>query len=89
MLDEVGRLIKRFLIFVIGITVVLAGVAMLILPGPAFMVIPVGLLILATEFAWARHLLRRVKELLKTQGEKGVTGMREGGGGQEKGEHSS
>ncbi len=83
MLDEVGRLIKRFLIFVIGITVVLAGGAMLILPGPAFIVIPVGLLILATEFAWARHLLRRVKELLKTR-QGGVTGMPEGKAGKEK-----
>ena len=71
-LDEIGRQIKRFVIFIVGLTVVFAGVAMIILPGPAFIVIPVGLLILATEFAWARHLLKRVKELLKKQGGKEI-----------------
>jgi tellurite resistance protein TerC len=38
------------------------GLAMVVLPGPAIVVIPAGLAILATEFAWARYLLRRMKE---------------------------
>ncbi|HEX8157413.1 MAG TPA: PGPGW domain-containing protein, partial [Solirubrobacteraceae bacterium] len=38
-------------------TVVLAGIAMLLLPGPALAVIPVGLAMLALEFAWAERLL--------------------------------
>ena len=38
------------------------GIAMLALPGPAVVVIPLGLGILALEFAWARHWLRRMKE---------------------------
>jgi hypothetical protein len=41
--------------------VVAIGVAMLVLPGPAFVVIPAGLAILALEFAWARHLLHRAR----------------------------
>jgi uncharacterized protein (TIGR02611 family) len=53
---------KRLIVIVIGFTVLLAGVAMLVLPGPAFIVIPLGLAILATEFVWARNLLRKVKE---------------------------
>ncbi len=51
----------RLIVIVVGFTVLLIGLALLVLPGPAFVVIPVGLAILATEFAWARRLLRRVK----------------------------
>jgi uncharacterized protein (TIGR02611 family) len=40
-----------------GFTVVLSGVAMLVLPGPALAVIPVGLAMLALQFAWAERLL--------------------------------
>lgn len=40
-----------------GFTVVLAGLAMLVLPGPALAVIPVGLAMLALQFAWAEKLL--------------------------------
>jgi tellurite resistance protein TerC len=47
---------------VAGVTVILIGVAMIILPGPAFIVIPAGFAILATEFAWARRALRKLKE---------------------------
>jgi uncharacterized protein (TIGR02611 family) len=42
-----------------GATVTLAGLAMLVLPGPALVVIPVGLAMLALEFAWAERLLDR------------------------------
>jgi uncharacterized protein (TIGR02611 family) len=44
---------------VVGATVTLAGVAMLVTPGPAFVVIPIGLAMLALEFAWAERLLDR------------------------------
>jgi uncharacterized protein (TIGR02611 family) len=54
--------IKRVAIAVVGFTVLLIGVAMIILPGPAFIVIPAGLAILAVEFAWAKRLLVEVKE---------------------------
>ena len=50
---------------VIGLTVLLIGVALLFLPGPAFIVIPIGLGILATEFVWARNLLGKLKEKLR------------------------
>ena len=42
---------------VVGATVTLAGLAMLVTPGPAFVVIPIGLAMLALEFAWAERLL--------------------------------
>ncbi|MBI4012391.1 MAG: PGPGW domain-containing protein [Candidatus Rokubacteria bacterium] len=52
---------RRVVVAVVGGTILLAGVAMLMLPGPAFIVIPLGLAILATEFVWARWLLSRIK----------------------------
>jgi tellurite resistance protein TerC len=54
--------IKRIIIGIVGTTVLIIGVALLVLPGPAFLVIPLGLGILATEFVWAKRLLRKVKE---------------------------
>lgn len=42
---------------------------MVVLPGPAFIFIPAGLAILATEFIWARKLLQKVKEKLKIKNE--------------------
>ena len=55
------RQARRLIIAVIGFTVLLIGIALLVLPGPAIIVIPVGLTILATEFVWARTLLKKVK----------------------------
>ena len=48
---------RRVIIFIIGSTVLLIGIAMIVLPGPAFIVIPLGLAILATEFVWAKRWL--------------------------------
>jgi uncharacterized protein (TIGR02611 family) len=52
---------KKTLIGIVGGIVLLAGIAMIVLPGPAFIVIPAGLAILATEFEWAHRLKERVK----------------------------
>ena len=56
--------LRKLIIAVIGGTVLLIGIALIVLPGPAFIVIPVGLAILATEFAWARHALKRAREFV-------------------------
>ena len=53
--------VRRVVVAVVGGTVVLIGVAMLVLPGPAFVVIPAGLAILAIEFAWARRWLHKAR----------------------------
>lgn len=52
---------RRLIVAVVGVTVVLFGLALVVLPGPAIVVIPIGLAILAVEFAWARTLLHRVR----------------------------
>jgi tellurite resistance protein TerC len=51
----------RIIILVVGMTVLIVGIALLVLPGPAFVVIPIGLAILATEFAWARRWLHLIR----------------------------
>jgi tellurite resistance protein TerC len=55
------RWARRIAIAVVGGTVLLLGVAMIVLPGPAIVVIPTGLAILGLEFAWARRWLRAVR----------------------------
>jgi uncharacterized protein (TIGR02611 family) len=55
------RHLRRIAVAFAGGTVLAVGVLMLVLPGPAVVVIPAGLAILATEFAWARRLLHRVR----------------------------
>jgi uncharacterized protein (TIGR02611 family) len=56
--------LRKLIIGVIGGTVLLIGVALIVLPGPAFLVIPIGLAILATEFAWARRAVVRARALV-------------------------
>jgi tellurite resistance protein TerC len=52
---------KRIIKIVIGFTVLITGLAMVVLPGPAILVIPAGLAILATEFVWAKRLLDKIR----------------------------
>jgi uncharacterized protein (TIGR02611 family) len=52
---------RRLVVAVVGLTVLLIGLVMIVLPGPAVLVIPIGLAILATEFVWARRLLSRMR----------------------------
>jgi len=62
-LDKSPKL-RKLIVGVIGGTVLLIGVVLIALPGPSSIVIPIGLIILASEFAWARWILRRGKEAL-------------------------
>ena len=59
------RQVRRLIVGVIGFTLVIIGIAMLVLPGPAFILIPAGLAVLATEFIWAKKLLQRVKQIIR------------------------
>ena len=55
---------KRILILILGGAMLAIGVAMIVLPGPAFIMIPAGLAVLAIEFAWARRWLRSARAIL-------------------------
>ena len=64
------RKVRRIIIGIVGFTILVIGIFLLVLPGPAFLVIPLGLGILATEFVWAKNLLRKVKDKIsgRTEG---------------------
>ena len=55
------RLLRKVVILVVGGTITLLGVVLLFTPGPAVLVIPAGIAILATEFVWAKRLADRSK----------------------------
>ena len=61
----IRRRVRRVAVAVGGGAVVAAGLAMTVLPGPAILVVPAGLAILATEFPWARRLLDRVRSVAR------------------------
>ena len=55
---------RRIAIAVLGGTVLALGIVMIVAPGPALIVIPIGLAILGIEFAWARHWLKQLRETI-------------------------
>jgi tellurite resistance protein TerC len=55
------RAARRIAVAVIGSTIVLLGVAMLVLPGPGLLTIVLGLMLLGLEFAFARRWLATIK----------------------------
>ena len=57
------KLLRRIGIALVGGTVLLVGIVMIVLPGPAILVIPAGLAILAVEFVWARKVLLKIREI--------------------------
>lgn len=58
------RTARRVAVGVVGVTVLLLGLVMIVTPGPAIVVIPVGLAILSIEFTWARMWLKRLRETI-------------------------
>jgi len=60
-LHVTGRTIKRIAITIAGVIVILAGIAMLVLPGPGLLTIVFGLMILGAEFEFARKWVHHIK----------------------------
>ncbi len=52
------HLFKRFAVTILGGALLLLGAAMMVLPGPGILVIVGGLALLATEYVWARRMLK-------------------------------
>jgi uncharacterized protein (TIGR02611 family) len=57
----IGRSGKRIAVTVVGFVVLIAGVIMMVTPGPGVIAILAGLAILASEWAWAERALDRAK----------------------------
>ena len=64
------KVARRIAVLVVGSTVLAVGVVMIVAPGPAIVVIPVGLAILGVEFAWAKTWLRKLRESISNHGAK-------------------
>ncbi len=67
-----GRIahIKRTIVSIVGFFVLFLGIAMIVLPGPTFILIPLGLGILASEYPWARRILEKIRNWIKKKSEK-------------------
>jgi len=59
---------RRIAIAVVGATVIVIGIVMIVAPGPAIIVIPMGLAILGIEFAWARLWLKKLRRAISNNG---------------------
>jgi uncharacterized protein (TIGR02611 family) len=62
----------RVTVLVLGWLIILTGVILLILPGPGWAIIFLGLAILATEFVWARHLLTWMRDKVRQYADKAL-----------------
>ena len=63
---------KRIAVTVAGFAVLLAGIALLVLPGPGWLLIFIGLTILATQYMWARRLLMKAKDIAQAAADKTI-----------------
>ncbi|MDA0213848.1 MAG: rhodanese-like domain-containing protein [Planctomycetota bacterium] len=61
---------RKIAVLLIGGAVTIIGIVMIVLPGPAFIVIPAGLGILALEFGWARRWLSQAKAWISAAAQK-------------------
>lgn len=60
--NRTARLVWRSTVGVVGALIIAAGAALLPLPGPGWLIIFVGLAVLASEFAWAQRLLQYARD---------------------------
>jgi uncharacterized protein (TIGR02611 family) len=62
LLRFIWRSSRRAAVFVVGVALLGVGLVMFVTPGPGIVLVVAGLAILATEFAWAEHLLDKAKQ---------------------------
>ena len=72
----IGRNSKRIAVSVVGLAVVVAGLVLLVLPGPGIVVVVLGFAILGTEYAWAAAALERTKRAADAAGRRTKKGPR-------------
>ena len=62
------HVLLKVVVLAVGGSLVAAGLAMLVLPGPGLAAIALGLVVLATEFAWATRILDPLRDRMKSAG---------------------
>jgi uncharacterized membrane protein YdbT with pleckstrin-like domain len=65
----IARSSRRIAVSVVGAVLLLAGLAMLVLPGPGLIVIVLGFAVLGTEYVWAAAALERSKRIATKAGQ--------------------
>lgn len=63
-LDKFHPTIRKVVVGIVGGILFVAGIIMIVTPGPAFILIPLGLLLLASEFKWAERWLQRATTVI-------------------------
>jgi tellurite resistance protein TerC len=56
---------KRVTVIVVDFSILIIGMPLIVLPGSAFVVIPIGVTLLATEYIRERRVLDSVKERIE------------------------
>lgn len=69
---------RRIVIAIVGLSVLIIGMVMIVTPGPALIVIPVGLAILSIEFAWARAWLKKLRKSISGRNSNSLNERAEG-----------
>lgn len=59
-LDKIPPTPRKIIVCVLGILFIVAGIIMMVTPGPALVLIPLGLLLLASEFKWAEEFAQKI-----------------------------
>lgn len=63
----INKIIRKILVTSMGITILFIGLLAIVLPGPAIIIIPLGIIILASEYYFIRKLLRPInKKMMKS-----------------------
>jgi tellurite resistance protein TerC len=57
---------RKIIALAVGSTILILGIAMIMLPGPGLVVIPLGLVVLTAEMLWARRLLKRLRDEVRS-----------------------
>lgn len=65
--QQTYKIVKRVIVTVVGMTVLLLGLILVFLPGPAIVVIPLGLAILSIEYAWAGNWLKKIRAKISSK----------------------
>ena len=74
----IGRNSKRAGVTVVGFALILAGIVLIPLPGPGWLIVFAGLAVLATEYVWAERALAAARRKARSAASRARARMRRG-----------
>ena len=69
-LDKMPKMLRIIVVSILGGGCLAAGIVMIVTPGPAFILIPLGLFLLASEFKWAERWAQKLVDAFDKIGAK-------------------